>query len=247
QIGCIGGALVDRAEFVPSRGVNFSSGMPPQKFPGADIGAALVFEHAGAISTRASGLQNGSRGMGDECSMCVSAVNCRTVAIPAFLAASLWQHVVDTLKLSPQQARMVGLMLQGMQDKQIAAEMKLSLCTIRTYMRRLFDRLGVDSRGGVILRVFALCASSGAGVGFALCLTYLWMTYKMTACSADRRRRMMPSASRTRFANQANQGNRVRQFNGPLGRRLLWYRWEPIGKFAAPFLPHCINWRGSVT
>jgi len=103
--------------------------------------------------------------MGDECSMCVSAVNCRTVAIPAFLAASLWQHVVDTLKLSPQQARMVGLMLQGMQDKQIAAEMKLSLCTIRTYMRRLFDRLGVDSRGGVILRVFALCASSGPGVG----------------------------------------------------------------------------------
>ena len=86
-------------------------------------------------------------------------------SIPSFFTPALWQHVINTLEFSPQQARVVSLILQGKQDKEIVAEMGLSRDTIRTYLRRVFDRLGVDDRVGVVLRVFALCVGRRQEVG----------------------------------------------------------------------------------
>lgn len=67
----------------------------------------------------------------------------------------LWQCVVETLALSPQQARIVELVLRGNRDKQIAATMELSVPTVRTHFARIFDRLGVADRVELILCVFA--------------------------------------------------------------------------------------------
>lgn len=85
------------------------------------------------------------------------AIPAQCASIPALLTPALWQHVVDTFELSPQQARIVSLILQGKPDKLIAAEMGLTRDTIRTYLRRVFDRMGVDDRVGVVLCIFALC------------------------------------------------------------------------------------------
>jgi DNA-binding NarL/FixJ family response regulator len=65
-----------------------------------------------------------------------------------------WRRAVRELGLSPQQARVVALLLEGKQDKQIAATMKLRVSTLRTYFSRIFERTGTGDRVGLLLRVF---------------------------------------------------------------------------------------------
>lgn len=65
-----------------------------------------------------------------------------------------WSEVVASLRFSPQQARIVELMLEGKSDKEIAADMKLRFSTVRTYMSRLFARVGASDRTDLLVRVF---------------------------------------------------------------------------------------------
>lgn len=81
---------------------------------------------------------------------------------PMFITSALWHHVIETLELSPQQARIVSMILQGKQDKFIAARLGLSRYTIRCYLRRIFDRQEIDDRMQLVLRIFAICAEAGA-------------------------------------------------------------------------------------
>lgn len=80
-------------------------------------------------------------------------------ALPSFLSPDAWQHIVASLQLSPQQARIVALILQGKQDKEIAAELHLNRYTIRTYLRRVFDRASIENRMGLVLRILELCSN----------------------------------------------------------------------------------------
>lgn len=66
-----------------------------------------------------------------------------------------WRPIIRSLGLSGRQGRIVELILQGMRDKQIAAELNLSIYTIRTYLNRIFDKLGVDDRFELLLRILA--------------------------------------------------------------------------------------------
>lgn len=67
-----------------------------------------------------------------------------------------WSHAVAALHLSPQQARIVELLLEGKRDKQIAATMGLGLPTVRTYLGRVFAHLRVADRVELILHVLAV-------------------------------------------------------------------------------------------
>jgi len=71
--------------------------------------------------------------------------------------------VVETLQLAPQQARIVELILRGLRDKQIAAELGLGVPTVRTYLKRVFVRVGVQDRVELVLRVFAVAWDLGGG------------------------------------------------------------------------------------
>jgi DNA-binding CsgD family transcriptional regulator len=66
------------------------------------------------------------------------------------------------LRLSRQQMRIVALVLEARSDKQIAAELDLRVSTVRTYLRRLYQRNGCSSRVGLILRVFGCLRSDSA-------------------------------------------------------------------------------------
>ena len=66
-----------------------------------------------------------------------------------------WTAVISTLGLPPQLARIVMLILEGNGDKQIAAAMKISFSTVRTYLDRIFLRLGVHGRTELIVRLYA--------------------------------------------------------------------------------------------
>ena len=67
-----------------------------------------------------------------------------------------WKQVIGLLDLPAQQARIVELILQDKGDKQIAREMGLAEPTVRTYLTRIFQRIGCNDRVGLVLKVF-LC------------------------------------------------------------------------------------------
>jgi len=65
-----------------------------------------------------------------------------------------WQSIAKQLALSPQQTRVVELLLHGLQDKEITAELTIIFSTLRSHLERIYRRLQVSSSKGVILLVF---------------------------------------------------------------------------------------------
>jgi DNA-binding CsgD family transcriptional regulator len=74
---------------------------------------------------------------------------------PLPLPAEKWNQLIATLKLSPQQTRIVELILRNCGDKQIAAELGLKVPTVRTHLNRIFERLRIEDRGALVLMLFA--------------------------------------------------------------------------------------------
>lgn len=74
-----------------------------------------------------------------------------------------WTRIASAFGLAPQEARTVERILCGMCDKQIAADLRIGVSTLRTYLRRIFDRLGVEDRVQLVLRVFIESGLSGDG------------------------------------------------------------------------------------
>jgi DNA-binding NarL/FixJ family response regulator len=75
--------------------------------------------------------------------------------VPPQFAPARWRRIVKVLRLSPQQANVVALIMHGRRDKQIAADLTLSPSTVRTHLRGVFTRLDVQDRVELVLRVFA--------------------------------------------------------------------------------------------
>lgn len=71
-----------------------------------------------------------------------------------------WRDVQQRLALAPQQTRIVELILYGKADKEIAAELGLSVPTVRTYLRRAYHRLGASDKLTLVLRVFEAAQAS---------------------------------------------------------------------------------------
>jgi DNA-binding NarL/FixJ family response regulator len=67
-----------------------------------------------------------------------------------------WDEICASLKFSPQQKRIVELILLNHCDKQIAAAMQLRHSTVRTYITRIFGRTAVSDRHELILKLFAM-------------------------------------------------------------------------------------------
>ena len=82
---------------------------------------------------------------------------------PSPLNSAEWANAVRVLGLSPQQAKIVELILRGRKDKEIAATLGLSYSTVRTYIDRTFARLNVSDRVQLILRVFDSRTKGGTG------------------------------------------------------------------------------------
>ena len=78
-----------------------------------------------------------------------------TVELPSLLTPEELAEVVRSLRLPPRQASIVGLVLQGKQDKEIAAALGLRRSTVRTYLGRIFICLGVPDRVGLVLCICA--------------------------------------------------------------------------------------------
>ena len=60
--------------------------------------------------------------------------------------------------LSPREKEIVLMVAQGRQNKVIAAELKISLWTVCTHMRRVFAKIGVTSRASMVAELSDLIA-----------------------------------------------------------------------------------------
>jgi DNA-binding NarL/FixJ family response regulator len=74
---------------------------------------------------------------------------------PLPLGDEQWENLAGSLGLPRRQRQVVELILRGLQDKEIAEQLRLSVPTIRTYIGRLFLRLGVEGRLQLVLKLFA--------------------------------------------------------------------------------------------
>lgn len=72
------------------------------------------------------------------------------------LPPMVWKDLVQTLRLPPQQIRIVELILLNHGDKQIAVALHIKLPTLRTYIERIYARLDVHDRLGLLLRLLAM-------------------------------------------------------------------------------------------
>jgi DNA-binding CsgD family transcriptional regulator len=55
--------------------------------------------------------------------------------------------------LSPREQAIVMLIAQGYVNKQIAQQLNISIWTVNTYLRRIFAKLGVNTRAAMIARL----------------------------------------------------------------------------------------------
>jgi DNA-binding NarL/FixJ family response regulator len=75
---------------------------------------------------------------------------------PFPLTEQEWREVRDRLGFTDQQAMVAALVLRAACDKKIAYELGLRLPTVRTHLRRVYEKAGVQDRAELIVRVFII-------------------------------------------------------------------------------------------
>ncbi len=103
--------------------------------PGAGVSGALLGVGA-AVPPRPLGEGGGSGGEG-------------------LLSSGDWAVVVRRLRLSKREAQIICLIVTEQKDRAIALELGISYNTLRTQLSRLYRKLGVQTRVGVMVTVFS--------------------------------------------------------------------------------------------
>jgi DNA-binding NarL/FixJ family response regulator len=65
-----------------------------------------------------------------------------------------WAQISFGLRLSPQQRRIVMLLVNGLCDKQISRAMGIAVPTVRTHVSRLFAKVNVHDRVELMRELF---------------------------------------------------------------------------------------------
>lgn len=79
-------------------------------------------------------------------------------AIPPVIGEGVWRSIVETEGLSPMQADVIAMLMQGLEDKQIGPALGIAFSTVRTHRDRAVSRLGLRdaNRVEITVRVFSL-------------------------------------------------------------------------------------------
>ena len=75
---------------------------------------------------------------------------------PLPLSQEHWQAVVEAMQLSPQEARVVELVLRGACEKQVSAKLGIGVPTIRTYLTRIGAKTETHGRMELALHVLGV-------------------------------------------------------------------------------------------
>lgn len=77
------------------------------------------------------------------------------VMIESAKSAEVAPIIIDAYSLSPREREVLGAIARGASTAEIAAELFLSGHTVRDYVKTVFEKLGVSSRGELVARLFA--------------------------------------------------------------------------------------------
>lgn len=75
--------------------------------------------------------------------------------LQTFFTPREWEAIAQRLWLTPQQTRILGLLLQVQRDKDISREMGINVWTVRAHLTKIFRKLGVADRVELVLLIFA--------------------------------------------------------------------------------------------
>ena len=78
-----------------------------------------------------------------------------TVVIEAAKSSDIAPIIVEAYALSPREREVVRAIARGLSSAEIAAELFLSPHTVRDYVKSVFEKVGVSSRGELVARLFA--------------------------------------------------------------------------------------------
>ena len=71
------------------------------------------------------------------------------------LSATDWHHVSLSLKLSKRETEVVQCVFDDLKESAIASQLGISAHTVHTHLERLYRKLNVSSRCGLVLAVVA--------------------------------------------------------------------------------------------
>jgi DNA-binding CsgD family transcriptional regulator len=74
---------------------------------------------------------------------------------PAFLSNAAWRTAVAHFRLSPREADITALLVNGSTVRQIAAQLDVRPDTVRTYVKRLHDKTGARNSLAMIRAIMA--------------------------------------------------------------------------------------------
>ncbi len=81
--------------------------------------------------------------------------------IEAAKSADVAPIIIDAYSLTPREREVLGAIARGASTAEIASELFLSHHTVRDYVKTVFEKLGVSSRGELVARLFAEHYSDG--------------------------------------------------------------------------------------
>ena len=73
---------------------------------------------------------------------------------PPLFTPEEWRAIADAMSLSPKQAAIVGYVVQGMGDKEIARQLKIRHSTVRSHLDDIRTRTKTTNRIVIAYRVF---------------------------------------------------------------------------------------------
>jgi DNA-binding CsgD family transcriptional regulator len=77
------------------------------------------------------------------------------VVVEPAKSAEIAPIVIEAYGLSPRERDVVGAIARGSSTPEIAAELFLSTHTVRDYIKSVFEKVGVSSRGELVAKLFA--------------------------------------------------------------------------------------------
>lgn len=82
---------------------------------------------------------------------------------PAVFRLQEWQCIVARLGLTPQQAQVVGYLIQGFEDRETAAALGVRPKTVRDHRQAVKSRLKVRNRMEIVYQVLVVFRSECEG------------------------------------------------------------------------------------
>jgi DNA-binding NarL/FixJ family response regulator len=132
--------------------------------PGVPV---IVWQRSGASEPSLNALESGARGVLHD-SSCAADIRACLESVAeghVWVPQSVTQAVLNyrRCRLSRREGQLLNLVSQGLRNKEIAYQLRISEGTVKVYFSRLFDKLGVSDRYELALLGLRHCAATPSG------------------------------------------------------------------------------------